>query len=88
MIRITIVEHITLPAVLTSTDSPVWQDDEGNQYRVASGLTDDLPEMAWQPENGEMPKACPQKAVIIAGMDGLDALSAMGLIRIMNDPAI
>lgn len=88
MIRITIVEPVALPANLTSAASPIWQDGQGRQYRVASGLGDAPPEMAWRPEDGDMPVPDPETAVIIAGMDGLEALDAMGLSRIVDDPMI
>lgn len=82
MIRITVLEPVGLPPALTQGDSPVWQDSAGVLYRVSSGLTDILPENAWLPEHGPIPRPEPQTTVIVARIDGLEALDAMGLSRI------
>ncbi|WP_143529852.1 hypothetical protein [Salibaculum halophilum] len=86
MIRMTIVEHVGLPATLTESSSPIWQDVHGRQFRVASGLTDEAPDLAWTPEDGAMPRLGTAAAVIISGMDGLAALNALGLSRLAIDP--
>lgn len=88
MIRVTIAEPIALPAVLTPENAPVWQDGQGNLYRVASGLCEDCPPQAWMPDPDGLaapPEATPDAAVQIAAMDGLTALAAMGLHKLPDE---
>jgi hypothetical protein len=59
--------------------APIWQDAQGVKYRVSSGHSDDVPEGAWTPDS-EAP--APQAPAVIAGMDGLSALAAMGLVPV------
>jgi len=87
MIRVTIIEPIDMAAHLTSETSPIWQDKNGVRFRVASGLTETPPESAWWPLHGPLPALEGQTPVVIAGMDGLDALSALGLVRVLHNPA-
>lgn len=85
MIRMTIVEHVGLPANLTEPSSPIWQDIHGRKFRVASGLTDEAPDLAWSPGDGVMPLPDTEATLIIAGMDGLAALNALGLSRVATE---
>ncbi|MGP9788961.1 hypothetical protein [Roseinatronobacter sp. NSM] len=82
MIRVTIAEPVALPVVLTPENAPLWQDGQGNLYRVASGMYEDCPLDAWVPDPDGLaapPQASPDATVQIAAMDGLAALAAMGL---------
>lgn len=88
MIRITVIEPATISPDLTDSDAPIWLDRQGNQYRIASGLAKTLPDAAWMPEDGAIPEPSPAHAVIIAGMDGLEALDAVGLSRPDDDPTM
>jgi hypothetical protein len=58
---------------------PIWQNADGDQFVVSSGQLDTAPEGAWTPDS-EAP--APQAPAVIAGMDGLEALAAMGLVPV------
>lgn len=73
---VTISERADTDPVLTAPDAPIWQDADGVPYRVASGQMDETPSGAWTPDS-EAP--APSAPAVIAGMDGLAALAAMGL---------
>lgn len=53
--------------------APVWVDAEGNQYLVASGYLDG------EYVTSEPIAAEPDRINVVVGMNGLDALAAMGL---------
>lgn len=88
MIRITIVEPFGLDVNLTSADSPVWHDEQGREYRVASGLIDTPPEAAWWPIEGRLPALSTETAIVIAGMDGFAALNALGLSCLSHEQGL
>lgn len=81
MIRVTTIEPASMPPALTVADAPVWRDAFGNLYRVASGLVRDLPDGAWLAGDGPPPVPDPQAAVMIAGIEGLEALTFLGLTQ-------
>lgn len=53
--------------------APVWVDAEGNQYLVASGYLDG------EYVTSDPIAAEPDRINVVVGMNGLDALAAMGL---------
>jgi len=63
--------------------APIWVDAEGNEYLVASGMLAEpldeegnpIPYVTSDPITAE-----PDRLNVVVGMDGLDALAAMGLI--------
>ncbi|MBR3371157.1 MAG: hypothetical protein IKG52_11075 [Rhodobacteraceae bacterium] len=88
MIRVTIAEPVAFPADLTHADAPIWQDAQGNLYRVASGVCEECPVEAWMPDpdgQNAPPQATPDATLQIAGMDGLTALAAMGLHKLPDE---
>lgn len=79
MIRVTIAECHHLAPVLTQADAPLWQNPEGDTFRVASGeMSRDV--SAWSvASDTPAPLARPGQTVCIAGLDGVIALALMGL---------
>jgi hypothetical protein len=53
-------------------NAPIWIDANGVEYMVASGLLEGY-------EPAEAVLAAPDRVNVVVGMDGLDALAAMGL---------
>lgn len=53
-------------------NAPIWRDANGVEYMVASGLLEGY-------ESTEPVLAAPDRINVVVGMDGLDALAAMGL---------
>ena len=65
---------IALPCELLSDTAPIWVDNVGNQYRVASGLLDTVPENVAteiKPVDGTLQ--------IVYSYSGYETLIAMGL---------
>lgn len=52
--------------------APIWLDANGIEYQVASGLLEGY-------TTTEPIQAQPDRVNVVVGMDGLDALAAMGL---------
>jgi hypothetical protein len=63
--------------------APIWIDANGIEYRVASGLLDgyalEKDAEAITDETIKPAMAQPDRVNVVVGMDGLDALAAMGL---------
>lgn len=73
-------------------DATEWHDAGGNFYAVASAVVS----AAWLAKAsqaaagvatiwtgvGEMPKATPEILTVIVGLEGLDAVASMGLVRV------
>ena len=53
-------------------NAPIWLDANGVEYMVASGLLE-----GYEPTEAVL--AAPDRVNVVVGMDGLDALAAMGL---------
>ena len=53
-------------------NAPIWLDANGVEYMVASGMLEGY-------EPTEPGLAAPDRVNVVVGMDGLDALAAMGL---------
>jgi hypothetical protein len=53
-------------------NAPIWLDANGVEYMVASGLLE-----GYEPTESGL--AAPDRISVVVGMDGLDALAAMGL---------
>ena len=53
-------------------NAPIWLDANGVEYQVASGILEGY-------EPTEPVLAAPDRVNVVIGMDGLDALAAMGL---------
>jgi len=69
---------IALPCELLSDTAPIWVDKEGNQYRVASGLLDTVPENVVseiKPVDGTLQ--------IVYSYSGLETLAQMGLTPLL-----
>ena len=83
------MEIVTIACPLGFTDpnvadnAPIWLDSNGIEYRVASGLLDgyaleeDIDAITG--EASKPAKAQPDRVNTVVGMDGIDALGAMGL---------
>lgn len=67
---------IACPAGFTdpnvADNAPIWLDASGIEYMVASGPLEGY-------ESTEPSLAAPDRVNVVVGMDGLDALAAMGL---------
>jgi hypothetical protein len=74
MERITIACPIALPCELLSENAPIWIDELGNEYRVASGVLDSIPESATYEV-----KLVDGTIQIVYSNSGLETLAAMGL---------
>jgi hypothetical protein len=55
--------------------APIWVDDEGNEYLVASGI------LEGEYETSDPIEAQPDRINVVVDMDGLTALAAMGLTK-------
>jgi hypothetical protein len=72
------MDIVTIACPPTFTDpnvadnAPVWLDANGIEYMVASGMLEGY-------ESSESVLAAPDRVNVVVGMDGLDALAAMGL---------
>jgi hypothetical protein len=53
-------------------NAPIWLDANGVEYMVASGMLEGY-------ESTESVLAAPDRVNVVVGMDGVDALAAMGL---------
>ena len=65
---------IALPCELLSDTAPIWVDNEGNQYRVASGLLDTVPENVVSEV-----KTVDGTLQVVYSNSGLETLAQMGL---------
>jgi hypothetical protein len=67
---------IACPAGFTdenvAENAPIWLDDNGVEYKVASGLLEGY-------TTSEPIEATSDRVNVVVGMNGLDALAAMGL---------
>jgi hypothetical protein len=64
--------------------APIWLDAEGNEYLVASGLLNDPLDEDGNPipyVTSDSIEAQPDRLNVVVGMDGLEALAAMGLTK-------
>ena len=71
---ITIACPIALPCELLADTAPIWVDDQGNRYRVASGVLDVAPETVTTDI-----KKVDGTLQIVYSSSGLAALAEMGL---------
>jgi hypothetical protein len=65
---------IALPCELLSENAPIWVDNEGNEYRVASGIFDTVPENVVSEV-----KTVDGTIQIVYSNSGYETLIAMGL---------
>jgi hypothetical protein len=64
--------------------APIWQDAQGNEYLVASGILDDPLDEDGNPIpyiTSDPIEAQPDRVNVVIDMDGLAALAAMGLTK-------
>jgi hypothetical protein len=69
----------TATAFDAASTAPVWVNGSGVKFNVASWPDEQAPKGAWTPESDT---PAPQAPAVIAGMDGLSALAAMGLVPV------
>jgi hypothetical protein len=62
-----------------ASTAPVWVNGDGVRFNVACWRDEQAPEGAWTPDSDT---PAPQAPAVIAGMDGLAALAAMGLVPV------
>jgi hypothetical protein len=65
--------------------APIWVDDEGNEYLVASGILADPLDEDGNPipyVTSDPIEAQPDRINVVVDMDGLTALAAMGLTKV------
>jgi len=85
-IRITIAECVTISGAarqIENDNAPIWTDDDGNHFRVESGLAV-APSWADDQDIDALPLATPGGVARIAFVDGLWALASMGLQPVEN----